>query len=48
MLKLGQNVVDAPKFEELDKELGLKLLSPIVGKCFNYVSDPVTHLLQST
>ena len=36
-MKLGSNVVVAPKFEELNRTLGLKLLSPIIGRCFKYV-----------
>lgn len=37
LLKLGSSVTEAPKFEEISKELGLKLLNPLYGKCFNHV-----------
>lgn len=39
MIKLGPNVVEAPKFLEMSKELGIKLLAPLNGRCFNHNED---------
>lgn len=39
ILKLGSDSTPAPKFEELTKDLGMKLLSPLLGNCFLHVSS---------
>ena len=39
ILKLGSDSTEAPKFEELTKDLGMKLLSPLLGNCFLHVSS---------
>ena len=39
ILKLGSDATEAPKFEELTKDLGMKLLSPLLGNCFLHVSS---------
>ena len=39
LLKLGTSVATAPPFEELSQSLGLKLLSPLKDRCFEYRED---------
>ncbi len=36
-MKLGAEMTEAPRFLEIDKSLGLKLLAPLYGKCFSHV-----------
>jgi hypothetical protein len=39
MLKLGTEHKDAEKFQEIGNDLGVKLLGPLYGRCFDYVSS---------
>jgi Glucosidase II beta subunit-like protein len=39
LLKLGSSTTIAPRFEELPKSLGFKLLSPLQDRCFEYRED---------